>query len=387
MKKSGIKAYGKFLAKLTVIGIGFSLFYGSAAFWGELLQNKDQVEFYLEQPINGWEAAEILRRDGEFARDDSQEKSEAISGFCIWGEKRQATLTNDPLSRSTEADVILFCGDIELLFEGCRVPAKGDAKGCLVDERTAWELFGDSQITGKEISYEGKSYIIRKVIPGERKIAVFPADSMAVRTSDAPDGGRAGQGQEVQNQEGQGQEEQNQKEQNQEEQCCLSRITVLKPEEMSMHDLKSVLSGQYAVDAKLLDLQLLRGVSGFFVLPVPVFTCAVVLRYFYHCCKRQQGWMGKAVMAAAALVLLLLAFFLIKRWVRIPMDYIPEKWSDFAFWAELWKEKAECMEDLIKIRKSILDMKWIDCFFKSIVLGILAEIFFILCRKLLRILL
>ncbi len=382
MKKSGIKAYGKFLAKLTVIGIGFSLFYWSAAFWGELLQSKDQVEFYLEQPINGREAAEILRRDEEFARDDSQEKSEAISGFCIWGEKRQAALTNDHLSRSTEADLILFCGDIELLFEGCRVPAKDDAEGCLVDERTAWELFGDSQITGKEISYEEKPYIIRKVIPGERKLAVFPADSMAARTSGASGGWGAGKGSGEQNQ-----KEQNQEEQNQEEQRCLSRITVLKPEEMSMHDLKSVLSGQYAVDAELLDLQLLRGVSGFFVLLVPVFTCAVVLRYFYHCCKRQQGWMGKAVMAAAALVLLLLAFFLIKRWVRIPMDYIPEKWSDFAFWAELWKEKAECMEDLIKIRKSILDMKWIDCFFKSIVLGILAEIFFILCRKLLRILL
>ena len=94
MKKSSMKAYGEFLAIIAVIGIGMFLFYRSAAFWGELLQNRNKVQFYLEQSINGQEAAEILRRDEEFKEEGDREKSGAISGFCIWGEKKQVTLTN-----------------------------------------------------------------------------------------------------------------------------------------------------------------------------------------------------------------------------------------------------------------------------------------------------
>ena len=229
MKKSSMKAYGKFMAKIAVIGIGIYLFCRSAAFWGELLYSKNKIQFCLEQSIDG--------------------------RVCIWGEKKQAVLENKNLSRKTEADVILFCGDIELLIEGYRVPATDDIRGCLVDEQTAWELFGDSQITGMEVTCEGIPYMIRKVIPGEKKIAVFPAGSMEGRTSGIQDGLNLGEGA------GEG---------NQENHSCLSRITVLKPAAVSMNDLQSSLYSRYGIAAILLDLQLLRGISGFFVLLVPV---------------------------------------------------------------------------------------------------------------------
>lgn len=362
MKKSSMKAYGKFMAKIAVIGIGIYLFCRSAAFWGELLYSKNKIQFCLEQSIDGREAAEILKRDEEFTKESGYEKPEAISGVCIWGEKKQAVLENKNLSRKTEADVILFCGDIELLIEGCRVPATDDIRGCLVDEQTAWELFGDSQVTGMEVTCEGIPYMIRKVIPGEKKIAVFPAGSMEGRTSGIQDGLNLGEGA------GEG---------NQENHSCLSRITVLKPAAVSMNDLKSSLYSRYGVAATLLDLQLLRGISGFFVLLVPVMVCVFVLRNFYQSYQKQQEWIWKAVMAAAALVLLILALLFIRQWVQIPYDYIPEKWSDFTFWTELWKEKADSMEYLMKIQKSILDLEWMNSFFMSIIWGVLAGTFFV----------
>ena len=137
MKKSSMKVYGKFMAKIAVIGIGIYLFCQSAAFWGELLYSKNKIQFCLEQSIDGREAAELLKRDEEFTKESGYEKPEAISGVCIWGEKKQAVLENKNLSRKTEADVILFYGDIELLIEGCRIPATDDIRGCLVDEQTA----------------------------------------------------------------------------------------------------------------------------------------------------------------------------------------------------------------------------------------------------------
>lgn len=362
MKKSSMKAYGKFMAKIAVIGIGIYLFCRSAAFWGELLYSKNKIQFCLEQSIDSREAAELLKRDEEFTKESGYEKPEAISGVCIWGEKKQAVLENKNLSRKTEADVILFCGDIELLIEGCRVPATDDIRGCLVDEQTAWELFGDSQVTGMEVTCEGIPYMIRKVIPGEKKIAVFPAGSMEGGTSGIQDGLNLGEGA------GEG---------NQENHSCLSRITVLKPAAVSMNDLKSSLYSRYGVAATLLDLQLLRGISGFFVLLVPVMVCVFVLRNFYQSYQKQQEWIWKAVMAASALVLLMLALLFIRQWVQIPYDYIPEKWSDFTFWTELWKEKADGMEYLMKIQKSILDLEWMNSFFESIIWGVLAGTFFV----------
>ncbi len=350
------------MAKIAVIGIGIYLFCRSAAFWGELLYSKNKIQFCLEQSIDGREAAEILKRDEEFTKESGYEKPEAISGVCIWGEKKQAVLENKNLSRKTEADVILFCGDIELLIEGYRVPATDDIRGCLVDEQTAWELFGDSQITGMEVTCEGIPYMIRKVIPGEKKIAVFPAGSMEGRTSGIQDGLNLGEGA------GEG---------NQENHSCLSRITVLKPAAVSMNDLQSSLYSRYGIAAILLDLQLLRGISGFFVLLVPVMVCVFVLQNFYKSYQKQQEWIWKAVMAAAALVLLILALLFIRQWVQIPYDYIPEKWSDFTFWTELWKEKANGMEYLMKIQKSILDLEWMNSFFMSIIWGVLAGTFFV----------
>lgn len=350
------------MAKIAVIGIGIYLFCQSAAFWGELLYSKNKIQFCLEQSIDGREAAELLKRDEEFTKESGYEKPEAISGVCIWGEKKQAVLENKNLSRKTEADVILFCGDIELLFEGCRVPATDDIRGCLVDEQTAWELFGDSQVTGIEVTCEGIPYMIRKVIPGEKKIAVFPAGSMEGRTSGIQDGLNLGEGA------GEG---------NQEKHSCLSRITVLKPAAVSMNDLQSSLYSRYGIAATLLDLQLLRGISGFFVLLVPVMVCVFVLQNFYQSYQKQQEWIWKAVMAAAALVLLMLALLFIRQWVQIPYDYIPEKWSDFTFWTELWKEKADGMEYLMKIQKSILDLEWMNSFFMSIIWGVLAGTFFV----------
>lgn len=353
-----MKIYKRYVAIIVAMGTGCFLFYWSAAFWGGLLQVKDQVQFYLEQPISGQKALEILEQGREETASSEQEESELLYEFCIWGEKDQVTLTNDNLSKSIQADTILFCGNIELLFEDCRVPVMGDARGCLVDEQTAWELFGDGQIAGKEISCEGTKYIIRKVIPGKEKIAVFFAGGTTERMSDM---------------DGAGQEERDQRGDN-----CLDRITILQSGEISLNDLKSAWISRYGVSVQLLDLQFLRGVSGFFVLLVPVTIFLLVLRSFYRQYKRQQEWLWKAVLATASLMLAVLVLFFLKAWVQIPYDYIPEKWSDFSFWTELWKEKQESMRYLIQMQKSILDLKWISSFFKCVVLGILAEVFLVI---------
>ena len=155
-----MKKYLKYLAAAGMLGLAGIFFYLSAASWGSMILEKNQVRFYLEQPISGSEAVKIVESSQE--REESKEEdNEQITDFCIWGQRERAVLSNDNLSRNILANVIMMCGNPELLFEDCRVPGREDLQGCLIDQESAWQLFGSSNVVGKEITYNGKNYTIR----------------------------------------------------------------------------------------------------------------------------------------------------------------------------------------------------------------------------------
>lgn len=358
---------------LAVTGaLAMILFYLSASAWGGLVWAKDKVQFYLEQPVSIREAQEVIKQDQK-----TEEK--ALPEFCLWGQKKDVMLTNENLSRSTQANAVLLCGNPEVLFADCRVPVREDSQGCLVDEQTAWELFGSSQAVGKELSYEGQPYTIRKVISGKEKIIAFQVSDDSV----------SGEG-----------DQENEKQGNAD---ALSRITVQKPEGTSIQELASLWEYQYGISVRILDMELLRGMSGVCVLLFPVTVCIFFWRYLYGIAdqiplilKKENPWrqiqqetrpgkrlqhkfvlpdgrLPKVLKGAASLLMVMVVLWLLGRWVRIPADYIPTRWSDFSFWTGLWKEKADGMKFLLEIPKADLDYEWVTGFFKSVGCGLWAE--------------
>ena len=351
--KMNMKKYGKYLCFAGIGMLGLTLFYLAFAAWCSMLWAKDSVLFYLEEPVSVEEALSISEVNREMAkmRQQGQEGQAVPLNYCIWGQKEQAAVSNRELSRSTAADVIYLSGNPELLFEDCRIPIQEDAQGCLIDEETAWELFGSSQVVGKEVSCQEKSYIIRKVIPAKGRVLAVQASHAQIEKELSAEG-----------------------EEKPSADSVLQRITVQKPGEISIRDLQMILAGQYGLDVQVLDTELLRGIGGCLLLAVPVTVCLFLWIFLCRRCRGQETLRQKAVLGGFSLALAAGLIFFLGKWVRIPDDYIPTLWSDFSFWTGLWEEKLEGMKLLLRIPKGIPDFEWMDGFFRTAAYSLLAEL-------------
>lgn len=355
------KTYVKYVIIAAAAGLGLLLFCLSAVSWGQQILAKDRVMFYLEQPLSVQDAEAAAEKSQEEKQADNgqEEGAELTPKFCIWGQKDKVEIANHNLCRNAQADAILMCGNPELLFEDCRLPGREDIQGCLLDEKTAWELFGSSEVTGKEVSYEGKNYIIRKVLPGEERIFAYQVSSKKA------DGGVSGIQPENESFGG----EQNGTD------SVLSRITMQKPETKTLQDLQSLWGNKYGISVTILDLQLLRGIGGFVVLLVPLTSCIYFLWYLFCQYREQSQIVWKAAVAVLGMALAVCFFILLKKQINIPDDYIPTRWSDFSFWQNLWLQKQDAVKLLIKMPKTNLDYSWVATFGRTLGCGISAEIF------------
>lgn len=364
-----MKQYGKYLVITGLIILGMFLSYLSASAWGRMVQQKDSVMFYLKQPIALEDALAVAEQNKETAeeyRQEQEEKKPPLS-FCIWGQKEDVMLSNENLSRSFMADVILLCGSPELLFEDCRVPMQEDSAGCLVDEKAAWELFGDMKVVGKEISYEGNDYTIRNVVPGKEGIVAFQASRALIEKNTKLEGAQS----------------------NESMDGVMQRLTMHKPKGYSVYDLESSWNHAYGFFVDVLDLQLLRGIGGIVMLLFPVSLCFLFGCYLYHLRaslnissglfghftvkKNGKLLQGKAAAVGLSLMLMGLLLFFLKDMVQIPDDYIPTRWSEFSFWTRLWEIKTEAVKLLLGMPKTVLDSHWMGDFFQTLTGGFLAE--------------
>lgn len=349
------------LAAFAMLGILFA--YLSAAAWGSMVWAKDKAMFYLENPISVESALELLEQNQKITEQYRQGLGNEVPlPFCIWGQKDHVLVSNENLSKHMQVSAILFCGSPELIFEDCRVPVQEDAGGCLLDEKAAWELFGDTEVIGKEVTCESNTFIIRNVISGKEGILAFQASNALLGDGKTQGGEPARQAPEG----GQSMDK------------VMQRITVQKPEGYSLHELESLWLGQYGIFADLLDTELLRGIGGFSMLLFPFSLCIFLWVYLYHQYKNQENPLGKAAAAGLSLALAIALLFFLKGFISIPDSYIPTRWSDFSFWAELWKGKTEAVKLLLRVPKASLDDGWLGLFYKTAGYGALAEIFLVI---------
>ncbi len=352
-----------YLLMTAVSGITGVLLYLSALGQGGLLSAGDSVKFYLKQPVTVAEALAAAEQNQQIKEEVQQGKAEQGQplDFCIWGRQEDVPVANENLSRQAKADVVFLCGNPELLFADSRIPAQEDTEGCLIDEKTAWELFGSTQVAGKEVTCQKKSYTIRKVIAGEEPF-------IAVQVSSQSGAGQKKAAQEAEMDvpaapAGSSGEQENR----------MNRMEVRLPEDTSVEDLQLVCMSRYGFSPEVLDMELLAGMGGACLLLAPVTFCIFFGGYLYRLCRNQESVPGKAGAAGACLGLAVLLLAFLKHQVHIPDAYIPTRWSEFSFWSNLWKDKTEGIRLLMQIPKSGLDSRWMKGFAQAAACGLLAE--------------
>lgn len=259
--------------------------------------------------------------------------------FTIMGEKENALIKNQEFQKSTTVTLVNVCSSTQLLFKGMTALDENDLEGCLIDRNTAIALYGSTEVIGQKLEYEGKLFTIRQVIDEKRQVLVVQArgseaalDSVIIQTSDKDKG-------------------------NEEAREFLSR---------------------HGIDAKVMEFQLLKEISGALLLMLPFCIAVGLLIKLVKSVKQEKKEGGSTrwwILAACFMGALII--FAILKFVSIPKDMIPTKWSDFDFWVQIWEQKKEALLFLIQSPKRQIQIDMIVAFFQSIGFAVAAIILYV----------
>lgn len=101
---------------------------------------------------------------------------------AAWTRGGACQTAGSELGETTKVRVVAAYGDIRRALPVWRVKgallAEDDADGCLIDEKTAWELFHSTDALGAEVSVEGKRYTVRGIVKTyEQTLIIRNADA------------------------------------------------------------------------------------------------------------------------------------------------------------------------------------------------------------------
>lgn len=204
-----------------------------------------------------------------------------------------------------------------------------DDEGCVVSSKTAWELFGSTDVTGSWISVKGKRFVIRGVTASSYPMVILPAKRLEtaffsnISFSYSSQEGLEGQAEEM-----------------------IMRFG------LPGHETRINGSIYYAV------------IRFFYTLPGWALLLCFGLFVRRRRNWRQAGWSGRkifliAVMAGAPALLLWYGF-------RFPGDFIPSRWSDFSFYSEKFRQVKGNMLDIAMLPKTQWDVEMIRAFAASL---------------------
>lgn len=315
---------------LALAGMVFSLYYEDYA---EGMQGQKMLRFTEE--ITTAEEIESIQ--------EASKKEEGIPQVALWKETEKAEVFCEDLERTDTAVCIALWGDVEQVFPGCLSAGNGlikeDDKGCMVSEALAYRLFGSGDVLGKELTYEGSSYVIRGILDLE--------DPVFLRE----DGKTGFPYMEVREEPGSGMEQVRQ---------ILARI------------------GRVPEEGAVIEADMVCGLlrfAGLIPAGLLLFLCYRILK------KRFCGNSGVLWILRIAVLALCLAG-LGKSWC-FSDDVIPSRWSDFEFFGELFRAQGENIRRYLRIpeiwkdgelfRNCMRALSWTVFSTVCVVFGILTE--------------
>lgn len=259
-----------------------------------------------------------------------------------WSEKSLQTATNQDLNRNvSDLKVLAIKGNSSLLFDGALL-FQDDKEGCLIDTETSYKLFGSTHSIGKEITYGERKLVVRGIHNSTKSniIVQLLEDDNEALDGLTIDG---------------------------------SNMTLNKIEEFkTKFGIKeiAVSGGIYHSFAKVFSM----------VLPIIALVLILikVISYFF---KAKRKPILKVIYISMAIIIVFIFFKITKLNISIPLDMIPNKWSDFDFWSKMWKENIEKLQYVLYMKKYGIDIYNIENLIMSAFYSILTVILFVINLK------
>ena len=141
--------------------------------------------------------------------------------------------------------------------------------------------------------------------------------------------------------------------------------------------------GESTVQGKLLhDLNMFEPLKEKIQSGMPVLaTCAGMILLASDIAEQEESYFGTIPMTVKRnaygreMIMFLTLFFMIMFTViqiRVPLDIIPDKWSNFEFWSEFYKNKQESVLLMRSMKRGVVDLGYITGFQRASIIGVIS---------------
>lgn len=273
----------------------------------------------------------------------AEQEKEFPSDVCFYWDGGIRNALQKEYGRQSQVLVVGLLGRTGLYDWKASGLAENDKQGCLIDRKTAVALFGSAMAEGGEIRLGKDTYQVRKVLPWKQSVMVIrPKDKESVYTRAfvRPKTGETAQ-------------------------SAAERFL------MSYGLSGSIVDGEILNAAALIFLILFPG-----VLMVELFVSAFrESRKYKEHQKEYWFWSGACVLVVALIV------FLIVRYVRIPVDWIPGKWSDFQFWPDKIAQESAKFKLYLMLPKTVTQAEQMVAGFKAMLWPLISLILYLISKS------
>lgn len=112
----------------------------------EQISRPDVIKWKLEAPV--------------YYSGEMQDKMETCA---LWRRKKGQIVENPEFRRQTKASVYRIAGNSAALFPDANVLGVDDPGRCLLGNKTAYELFGSTDVAGRKVQIDGTEYTVAGV--------------------------------------------------------------------------------------------------------------------------------------------------------------------------------------------------------------------------------
>lgn len=140
---------------------------------------REKMEWFADSVSLRWENGTGVSPEQMSRVLEKQKKAGGtMPSFVLWTSGYAQVLCGDFYPVPVKGEVFEYYGDISGLQAGRFQYGywPGDEKGCVIDEGIAHALWGSSDVLGRTVKWDGKTWYVCGVIEGMGGLALFPAE-------------------------------------------------------------------------------------------------------------------------------------------------------------------------------------------------------------------
>ena len=154
----------------------------SAVLWGISLWQGEKIEPYAGDIQIRYHGQGVSRQALEQIKEAGlKPEDESFPETAAWNVEYYVEARNPVLNFKQDVTCIMVRGEMDQIVKDRLVAGTygfgDDEEGCVVSSKTAWELFGSTDVTGSWISVKGKRFVIRGVTAASYPCLLYTSPS------------------------------------------------------------------------------------------------------------------------------------------------------------------------------------------------------------------